>query len=150
MSPTGGETGRRNFVLIAQFGAWVRADGSGVGFDSSTGFILPNGAERSPDLAWVRAERWNALEPADRERFVKLCPDFAVELRSPSDDLATVQAKLAEYLACGCQLGWLLDPATRSVHIYRPGADPDVLVDPPTVAGDPVLPGFTLVLAELW
>jgi Uma2 family endonuclease len=149
-SPTGGETGRRNFVLIGQFWAWVRADGRGVGFDSSTGFVLSNGAERSPDVAWVRADRWNALAPAERDRFVKLCPDFVAELRSPSDDLATLQAKLAEYLACGCRLGWLLDPTNRQVHVYRPAAEPDILVDPATVSGDPVLPGFVLALDELW
>jgi Uma2 family endonuclease len=150
MSPTGGETGRRNFVLIGQFWAWVRVDGAGVGFDSSTGFILPNGAERSPDVAWVRTERWQALAPAERDRFVKLCPDFVAELRSPSDDLAMLQAKLGEYVACGCQLGWLLDPTTRSVHVYRSGAQPEVLADPATVSGDPVLPGFVLRLDELW
>lgn len=150
MSPTGGETGRRNFVLIGQFWAWVRVDGTGVGFDSSTGFILPNGAERSPDVAWVRAGRWNALPPAERDRFVKLCPDFVAELRSPSEELATLEAKLAEYMASGCQLGWLLDPTTRSVHVYRPGAEPEILPDPATVSGDPILPGFVLALAELW
>lgn len=150
MSPTGGETGRRNFALIGQFWAWVRADRTGVGFDSSTGFILSNGAERSPDVAWVRADRWNALPPAERDRFVKLCPDFVAELRSPSDDLAILQAKLAEYMACGCQLGWLLDPTSRSVHVYRPAAEPDILADPATVSGDPVLPGFALALDELW
>ncbi len=150
MSPTGGETGRRNFVLIGQFWAWARVDGTGVGFDSSTGFILPNGAERSPDVAWVRNERWQALAPAERDRFVKLCPDFVAELRSPSDDLAILQAKVADYMACGGQLAWLLDPTTRSVHVYRPGAEAEILADPVSVSGDPILPGFVLALDELW
>jgi Uma2 family endonuclease len=121
MPPTGGETGRRNFELIGNFHAWVRRDGTGVGFDSSIGFLLPNGAERSPDLAWLRKERWNTLTEEQRRKFVPLCPDFVVELRSPTDALAEQQAKLEEYIACGAILGWLLDPEERRAHVYRAG-----------------------------
>jgi Uma2 family endonuclease len=150
MSPTGGETGRRNFGLIGQFWAWTRTNREGVGFDSSTGFLLPNGAERSPDLAWIRGERWSALQPEQRERLVPLCPDFVAELRSPSDDLDVLRDKLAEYMACGCELAWLLDPTTRAVHVYRVGQQPEILDEPVMVSGEPLLPGFTLELADIW
>jgi Uma2 family endonuclease len=149
MSPTGGETGRRNFALIGQLAAWVARDGGGIGFDSSTGFILPNGAERVPDAAWVRRERWDALTPEQRRKFVPLCPDFVVELRSSSDDLAELQAKMEEYLSCGARLGWLIDADARRVLVYRPGRAVEALDDAATVAGDPELPGLVLNLAAL-
>jgi Uma2 family endonuclease len=150
MSPTGGETGRRNLGLAGRFWVWAEQDGSGVGFDSSTGFILPNGAERSPDLAWVRLERWEALTVEQREKFPPLCPDFVLELRSPSDDLAELQSKMDEYLEAGASLGWLVDPQARRVHVYRPGRVPEVLDDPREVSGDPTLPGFALRLDAIW
>lgn len=152
-SPTGGRTGKRNLSLSAQFGTWVERDGSGVGFDSSTGFVLPNGAERSPDAAWVRAERWNALSSDEQEKFVPLCPDFVVELRSRSDDLAELKDKMREYIACGAQLGWLLDPKARRVLIYRAGAAEPTIEeadDPPQLSGEPVLKGFFLDLSRVW
>ena len=150
MSPAGGETGRRNFDLIGQFHAWVKRHGTGVGFDSSTGFVLPNGAERSPDLAWLRAERWNALAAEQKRKFVPLCPDFVVELRSPSDTLADQHAKLEEYISCGAGLGWLLDPDEKVAWIYRPGAKVERLEAPLTLRGDPELPGLVLDLAVVW
>jgi Uma2 family endonuclease len=150
MPPTGGETGNRNFDLNVEFGIWARADGRGRGFDSSTGFILSNGAERSPDLAWVKHERWDALTAAQRAKFPPLCPDFVVELRSPSDDLESLQEKMEEYLANGAQLGWLIDPLERKVYIYRPTEAVRCLDDPPQVQGDPVLPGFVLETRWVW
>lgn len=117
---TGGITGNRNMELARQLGNWTRIDGKGATFDCSTGFKLPNGAERSPDAAWVRREPLAALTPEQKEKFLPLCPDFVLELRSPSADLADVQAKLAEYIARGAQLGWLSDPQERRVHVYRP------------------------------
>ncbi|HEX8070797.1 MAG TPA: Uma2 family endonuclease [Pyrinomonadaceae bacterium] len=150
MPPTGGATGNRNMEINRQFGNWARTDGTGAAFDSSTGFKLPNGAERSPDAAWVRHERLAALTREQKEKFIPLCPDFALELRSPSDDLADVQAKLEEYIANGAQLGWLVDPQERRVHVYRPGAPPEILEHVESVAGAPVLPGFTLDLKEIW
>jgi Uma2 family endonuclease len=150
MPPTGGETGRTNFKLTQVFGNWVDVDGTGVGFDSSTGFTLPNGAKRSPDLAWVQCERWEALTPEQRRQFPPLCPDFVLELRSPSDALATVQAKMQEYLDNGARLGWLIDPIEKKVYTYRPQAPVECLDNPQTVSGDPVLPGFVLELGRVW
>jgi Uma2 family endonuclease len=150
MPPTGGETGRMNFELTALFGRWVHADGSGVGFDSSTGFTLRNGANRSPDLAWVKRQRWEALTQEQRRGFAPLCPDFVLELRSPSDSLAYVQAKMREYLDNGAQLGWLIDPIEKKVYVYRPQAPVECLDDPPTLSGDPVLPGFVIDLRRVW
>src|SRR2546421_7138231 len=150
MPPTGGKTGIRNFKLIGQFAIWVEADGTGKGFDSSTIFVLPNGAQRSPDLAWVRNERWQALTEEQQEKFPPLCPDFVVELRSRTDKLKTLQAKLQEYVDNGVQLGWLLDPVERRVHVYRPGAAVEILNNPQSVSGEPVLPGFALDAQSLW
>jgi Uma2 family endonuclease len=150
MSPTGGETGRRNFTLIGIFAAWSARNGTGVGFDSSTGFLLPNGAERSPDLAWVHGHRWHKLTPDQRGRFVPLCPDFVVELRSPSDDLAELQAKMQEYRDNGAALGWLIDPEQRCVFVYRRGAPVERADAPVRLSGEPTLPGFALDLTAIW
>ena len=150
MPPAGSKTGLRNFNLTGQFAKWVEQDGTGVGFDSSTGFTLPNKAVRSPDVSWVRREKWNALSPEAQERFAPLCPDFVIELRSSSDTPKSLQAKMHEYLENGLQLGWLIDPLQRRVYVYRPGEEVEVLMDPATVSADPFLPGFELHLAELW
>src|SRR5437870_4049964 len=150
MPPTGGETGRRNFDLTGSFHAWVKIDGTGKGFDSSTGFILPNGAERSPDLAWVRLSRWNALTDEEREKFPPLCPDFVAELRSPSDSLVTLQDKMEEYTQNGAELAWLLDPIGKKVYVYRPRAQVECLDNPATVSAEPLLKGFILDIRELW
>jgi Uma2 family endonuclease len=150
MPPTGGETGRRNFTLIGHFSVWVEKDGTGIGFDSSTAFILPNGAKRAPDLAWLKRERWEALTRPEREAFPPLCPDFMVELRSPSDSLATLQAKMEEYLANGAALGWLIDPLEKQVYVYRPDLEMLCLNNPDTISGEPVLPGFVLEVQRLW
>jgi Uma2 family endonuclease len=150
MPPTGSETGGINFKLTGVFYHWVEADGTGVGFDSSTGFTLPNGAKRSPDLAWVKRSRWEVLTPEQRKGFAPLCPDFVMELRSPSDALKYVQAKMQEYLDNGAQLGWLIDPVDKKVYIYRPQTPVECLDNPQTIAGDPVLPGFVLELGRIW
>jgi Uma2 family endonuclease len=150
MSPTGGETGRRNFDLIGQFARWVHRDGTGLGFDSSTGFLLPNGAERAPDLAWVTKARWSALSDVQRRRFPPLCPDFVLELRSPSDTIAEQRAKLEEYIACGARLGWLIDPDERRVYVYRPGRAVEIIEQATELCGDPELPGLVLDLRSIW
>jgi Uma2 family endonuclease len=150
MPPVGGETGIRNSQLNRLLGNWAEADGTGVVFDSSAGFTLPNGAVRSPDLAWIRRERWEALTEAERRRFAPLCPDFVVELRSPSDSLADLKVEMEEYVTNGAQLGWLIDPEEREVYIYRPDMEPVCLEDPKQVAGDPLLPGFVLELNRIW
>ena len=150
MPPTGGETGRRNFDLTGLFHAWVKIDGTGRGFDSSTGFILPNGAERSPDLAWVRLSRWYALTDEERENFPPLCPDFVAELRSPSDSLVTLRDKMEEYIQNGAELAWLLDPIEKKVYVYRPHAQVECLDNPTTVSAEPLLKGFVLDVRGLW
>ena len=150
MPPTGGETGRINFNLTVSFGNWVRADGTGVGFDSSTGFTLPNGAKRSPDLAWVERWRWEALTQQQRREFAPLCPDFVLELRSPSDALADVHAKMQEYIDNGARLGLLIDPLETKVYVYRPQAPMESLDNPKSVSGEPELPGFVLEMKKIW
>jgi Uma2 family endonuclease len=149
--PTGGTSGKRNLSISAQLYIWFEANDSlGEAFDSSTGFELPNGANRSPDAAWVRKEQWEALTPEQQEGFVPLCPDFVVELRSKTDALKKLQAKMQEYIDNGAQLGWLIDPKTRRVEIYRPSQAVDVLENPDTLSGEPALPNFTLTLERIW
>lgn len=150
MPPTGGKTGIINSELNAQLVVWNRAEGKGKVFDSSTIFVLPNGSQRSPDLAWVRNERWQALTEEQQEKFPPLCPDFVAELRSRTDSLKTLQAKMQEYIDNGAQLGWLLDPVERRVHIYRPNAAVEILDDPQSISGAPLLSGFTLDVQQLW
>jgi len=150
MAPTGGDTGYRNAAITAQLWVWAMRDGTGAAFDSSTGFTLPNGATRSPDAAWVRAERLRALTAEQRERFLPLCPDFVLELRSSSDSLAATQAKMEEYLANGALLGWLLDVPSRRVSVYRPDTPTIYLDAPASLLADPELPGFLLDLTPIW
>ena len=150
MPPTGGKTGRRNVKLAMKLGAWAEADGSGQPFDSSTGFILPNGAQRSPDFAWVKNDRWETLTDKQQEEFPPICPDFVVELRSRTDSLKSLQEKMEEYIANGAQLGWLLDPSEKKVYVYRPDAAVEILDDPQTVSGEPLLRGFTLDVQTIW
>lgn len=149
MAPTGGETGSVNLNLGSQLWLWNQAQRLGKGFDSSTGFKLPNGATRSPDVAWVRLDRWQALTPEQQRKFVPLCPDFAIELRSASDELTDLQAKMQEYLDNGLHLGWLIDPDQRRVEIYRPDRAVEVLEAPATLSGEAILPGFVLDLSEI-
>lgn len=150
MPPTGGGTGNRNIKLSAQLEIWTEQDGSGVAFDSSTMFQLPNGAHRSPDAAWISLSRWETLTPEDQETFPLLCPDFVVELRSPSDSLRSLQAKMQEYLENGARLGWLIDPKAKQVEIYRPGQAVEVLESPVALSGEEVLPGFGLELGQIF
>ena len=150
MPPTGGNTGRRNLVVSTQLGIWSERDGRGIAFDSSTGFCLPGGARRSPDAAWVRLERWEALSETEREEFPPLAPDFVVELRSKFDPLEELRAKMREYIESGVRLAWLIDPASRIVDVYRPSEEPIVMKNPSTLSAAPELPGFVLDLARIW
>lgn len=150
MSPTGGESGDRSSEINYQLRAWAKRDGRGKVFDSNTEFRLPLGSARCPDGCWVELSRWNALSPADRKVFPPLCPDFVIELRSETDRLIDLQNKLDEYLANGARLGWIIDPFTKSVHVYRPGQPSEVLANPDTVSGESVLPGFELDLKEIF
>jgi len=150
MPPTGAETGSQNAEITFQVQLWTRGDQTGVAFDSSTGFKLPNGATRSLDAAWVRRSRLAGLTRDQKQKFLPLCPDFAIELRSPTDNLRAVLDKMQEYLDNGAQLGWLLDPLTRRVHVYLPQRPPEILEAPSTVSADPLLPGFVLDLRKIW
>ncbi|MGH9800185.1 MAG: Uma2 family endonuclease [Blastocatellia bacterium] len=149
MMPTGSEGGNRSFNLSGEFRIWVKQDGSGVGFDSSTGFTLPNGAKRSPDLSWIRRDRWDAIPRRQRKKFAPICPDFVVELRSDSDQIEPLKTKMEEYIENGAQLGWLIDPLKKKVYIYRPNAEVEILDKPKTLSGEPVLKGLKLDLAGI-
>jgi Uma2 family endonuclease len=150
MPPTGSKTGIRNSRLNLRLAGWAEKDGTGQSFDSSAGFMLPNSAKRSPDFAWVSNERWNALTEEEQEEFAPLCPDFVVELRSRTDILANIQRKMDEYMANGAQLGWLIDPLERKVHVYRLSAPVEELDNPQTISGEPLLGGLSLNLQEIW
>ena len=150
MPPTGGETGNRNGRLTQQLFNWTDADGTGIGFDSSTGFKLPNGAERSPDAAWIPLERWQSLTPQQQQQFIPLCPDFVIELRSPSDRLTELQEKMHEYRNNGTRLGWLINRQSRQVEIYRSNQAVEVIDSPTTLSGESVLPQFRLNLESIW
>ena len=150
MPPVSSVTSRRGARLLLRLGNWAERDGTGMVFDSSGGFTLPNGAIRSPDASWVLGERWDGLDDSELTTFAHICPDFVLELRSPSDTLASLQRKMEEYLDNGCRLGWLIDPVQKRVHVYHPGSPPEILDDPETVPGDPVLPGLQLNVREIW
>jgi Uma2 family endonuclease len=150
MTPVGGESSFHNAVVSAALVRWALEDGGGRPFDSSGGFLLPNGSMRSPDAAWVRRARLDELPREVKTRFLPLAPDFVVELRSPSDDLRDLQAKMEEYRECEVRLGWLIDPEERRVQVYRPGRPVEILEDPTEIRGDPELPGFILDLTEVW
>jgi len=150
MSPTGGESSDRNSEITMQLRVWAKKDGSGKAFDSSIEFRLPKGSARSPDASWVKLTRWNALSQSERKKFPPLCPEFVLELRSETDRLRKLQAKMVEYIDNGALLGWLIDPLTKTVHVYRPGQPAEVLVNPATVSGETVLPGFELDLKEIF
>ena len=151
MPPTGSETGRSNAYLTYQLMAWTEEnDATGVCFGPVAGFTLPNGAIRSPDGAWIKRERWDSLTKQQKKSFAPVCPDFVIELRSPSDSLTQLNRKMIEYLENGTSLGWLIDPLKRQVYVYRPNQEPVILVNPETISGDPLLPGFNLNLTELW
>jgi Uma2 family endonuclease len=150
MPPTRGTTGKRNSDLNLELGLWNRRTGLGIVFDSSTVFKLPRGANRSPDAAWIPLEKWNNLTSEQQEKFLPLCPDFVIELRSPSDDLSTLQDKMQEYLDNGTALGWLINPQQKQVEIYRQGREKKVLNNPVHLLGENVLPEFILNLQIIW
>ncbi|MGF1540744.1 MAG: Uma2 family endonuclease [Pleurocapsa sp.] len=150
MSPAGSETGNRNLKLIQQLANWTDIDNTGIAFDSSAGFTLPNGATRSPDASWVKLTKWNSLSSEQKTKFAPVSPDFVVELMSPSDSLKQLQDKMQEYINNGTSLGWLIDRTTCQVYIYQPHSDVKCLNNPQTVSGDPFLSGFILDLSKIW
>jgi Uma2 family endonuclease len=148
--PTGGETGKRNLDIEGQLWLWNQRTRLGKAFNSSTGFHLPSGADRSPDASWVLQERWDALTPKEKESFIPLCPDFVVELRSKTDNMEPLRAKMREYMNNGARLAWLIDRKNQKVEIYRQNSEVEVLENPVSLSGEDVLPGFVLDLAEVW
>ncbi len=146
MPPTGGNTGKRNIDIEGQLWFWNRQTKLGIAFNSSTAFLLPNGAERSPDAAWVNQARWDRLKPEEQDSFPPLCPDFAIELRSKSDNMEPLRRKMQEYIDNGLRLGWLIDTKNKKVEIYRPNQPVEVLDNPRTLSGEDVLPEFVLDL----
>ena len=150
MSPTGSETGRINFELSVDFGIWAKEDGTGKSFDSSTGFILPNGAMRSPDLSWIKLEKWRAVPVDLRKKFAPICPDFVIEIRSESDSLKNLQAKMEEYIENGAALGWLIDLQDKKVYVYQQNTTVHELENPSEVSGEPLLLGFVLQMKNFF
>lgn len=150
MPPAGGETGNRNIEISFQVQAWSRQNDLGLAFDSSTGFKLPNGAERAPDASWIKRDRWNSLNSEQKRNFPPLCPDFVIELRSETDSIKTLQLKMQEYIDNGAKLGWLIDPKTQKVEIYRLGKQVEILQNPATLSGEDILPGFLLNLSSVF
>jgi Uma2 family endonuclease len=150
MPPTGSRTGMRNFNLTGQLSVWVEKDGTGVGFDSSACFAMPDGSRLSPDASWVKRCRWEDLTEEEQEGFAPLCPDFVVEIRSRSDNVPPLQEKMLNYLTNGAAMAWLIDPLKRLVYIYRKDEPVVILEKPEFVTGDPLLPGFRLKMAGLW
>ena len=154
MSPTGGTAGRKNRRLTQQLGVWTDKDRTGESFDSSTVFILPNGARRSPDASWVKLERWNQLTTKEQDGFPPIAPDFAIELVSPSDlsnqRYQDLQNKMQEYLDNGVRLGWLIEPKSKTVEVYRQGKSPEILNNPKRLSGENILPGFILDLTNIF
>lgn len=149
MHPTGGETGKQNSGIIAQLWLWNQTTKLGEVFDSSTGFNLPNGSKRAPDAAWISQENWNQITLEQRKKFPPLCPDFAVELRSPNDNLLKLQSKMQEYVNNGMRLGWLINPENKQVEIYRKGQPKEILNQPRELSGEELLPGFILDLEAI-
>jgi Uma2 family endonuclease len=150
MAPTGGSTSWRNSRLITQLSVWADLEGSGVVFDSSGGFVLPNGAIRSPDVSWVKRTRLLTLTEIQKQRFLPLCPDFVIELRSPSDSMKNLQDKMQEYSENGASLGWLIDPEAQQVLVFQPKTAILLLDKPQFLLTDNLLTGFSLDMQKLW
>jgi Uma2 family endonuclease len=154
MTLPGGKTGRRNAIITSRLENWAEKDGTGITFSPMTLFALPDGARRAPDASWLKKERWEALTDEEQEKLTPVCPDFVLELMSPSDRrqarFKMLQSKMAEYIENGAQLGWLIDPFENDVYIYRPGQAVERLENPTTIGGDPILPGFIFNTAEIW
>ena len=150
MSPTGSETSDRNSELIFQVKLWNKSSKLGKVFDSSVGFRLSNGAVRSPYVSWITIDKWNALTKEQKRKFAPIAPDFVIELKSPSDDLQTLQQKMFEYMSCGVRLGWLIDSDTRQVEVYRHCQEKEVLKNPANLSGENIMPGLNIDLIEIW
>lgn len=150
MSPAGGETGNKEGYLFRELDLWIERSGGGIAFNSNVGFILPDGSMRSPDAAWLSTQRWNSLSKEQRSTFLPLCPEFVIELRSPSDSASELEEKMLAWLANGAGLGWLLDPERRLAIIYRPGREPEIVLQPEFLDGEGPIAGFKLKMQRIW
>ncbi len=150
MPPTGAETGKRNADITYQLQKWNRANKLGIAFDSSTGFKLPSGANRSPDASWIPIEKWQSLSTSQQQKFLPLAPDFVIELLSPTDTLKDTQEKMQEYIENGTKLGWLINPKKRQIEVYRQEKETEILDNPKTISGEDILPNFQLDLELIW
>jgi Uma2 family endonuclease len=150
MTPANSKTSKMNMRIGRLLDAWAEEDGRGVAFDSSGGFTLPDGSMRNPDASWVENSRWQALTDVQQSSFAPLCPDFILELRSPSDKLLEVHAKMHQWIVNGAAVAWLIDPIEKAVTIYRQGEQPEVLIEPTSVQGSGPIAGFELVMARVW
>jgi Uma2 family endonuclease len=150
MPPTGGETGKRNAGITSQLWLWNQQYKLGIAFDSSTGFKLPSGANRSPDASWIPLETWESLTSAQKQKFLPLAPDFVIELLSPTDTLEDTQKKMQEYIENGTKLGWLINPKKKQIEVYRQGKEKEILSNPQTISGENILPDFQLDLELIW
>jgi Uma2 family endonuclease len=150
MTPAGTKTSRMNSRITRLLDEWAEQDGRGIAVDSNGGFTLPDGSVRAADAAWVARNRWDALSDADQARFAPICPDFIIELRSPSDNLADLIKKMEQWIANGVQLGWLIDPESQTVSIYRPNEQPETLTHPTSIQGHGIMAGFELVMDRIW
>jgi Uma2 family endonuclease len=150
MTPAGRKTSKMNLRIGRFLDEWTELDGRGVAFESNGGFTLPDGSMRAADVAWVARTRWEALTDAEQSRYAPLCPDFVIELRSPNDSLSQLKTKMEHWIANGAQLGWLIDPENKTVSLYRPGEEPEILAHPTSVQGSGVMAGFELVMARVW
>jgi len=150
MTPAGSRTSKMNSRITRFLDAWAEEDGRGVAFDSNGGFTLPDGSMRAPDAAWVELKKWESLSAEDQARYAPICPDFVIELRSQSDSLPELEAKMKQWIANGTKVAWLIDPEQRTVSIYRPDDRPEVLHHPTSVQGDGIVAGFELVMARIW
>ena len=150
MPPAFSDTGNRNAKLLYQVMAWAEQDGTGETFDSSAGFTLPDGSTKSPDVSWIRLERWNQLSTEEKASFAPICPDFVIELRSASDSLKRLQEKMTEYIENGVRLGVLIDRKNQTVYLYRPNQSPQILENPEVVNCEPELQGLVLKMARIW
>ena len=148
--PTGGETGSYNSEINADFVFWNRQIKLGICFDSSTCFKLPSGANRSPDVSWIKKSRWDALTSEQKQKFPPIAPDFVLELMSPTDSLKETQDKMQEYMNNQVKLGWLINRKNRRVEIYRQGQAVEILESPTQLSGEDILPGFVLNLQAIW
>jgi Uma2 family endonuclease len=150
MTPAGGKTGNRELYAGRELDFWVERQGYGIAFGSNTGFSLPDGSVRAPDAAWLSSEKWDRLTEEEKGKFLPFCPEFVIEVRSPSDSIGELESKMGDWITNGAQLAWLIDPLRKLAIIYRPGQEPETVLQPESLHGEGPLAGFTLKMQRLW